>query len=133
MVRTVMAASLLVFTSFGAFGQSAETLTFEAGSVKPAPPPTAGMMRVGMGGGPGSKDPGRINYSNVSLRDLVRQAYGLKDYQISGPDWLNSVRFDVVATLPPNSTKEQFQVMMQNLLAVRFKMTVHREKKDLRS
>lgn len=131
MVRTVMAANLIVITSFGAFGQSAGTPTFEAASIKPAPPPTPGMMLVGMSGGPGSKDPGRINYSNVSLKDLARRAFDLKDYQISGPDWFNSVRFDVVATLPPNSTKEQFQLMLQNLLAERFKMTVHREKKEL--
>src|SRR5262249_53234678 len=40
-------------------------------------------------------------------------------------------RFDITATMPPDTTKEQFHVMLQNLLAERFKITLHREKKEL--
>ena len=48
-----------------------------------------------------------------------------------GPEWLDSLRFDIVATVPDGATKEQFQSMLRNLLATRFKVTVHRESKEL--
>ncbi len=105
----------------------ATPLSFEVASLKPAPPPSGRGMRIMMGG----NDPGRLNYSNVSMRDLVRQAYQLKDYQIAGPEWLDTERYDLVAKLPDGAPKDQAPMMLQTLLAERFKMAVHREKKDL--
>jgi uncharacterized protein (TIGR03435 family) len=56
----------------------------------------------------------------------------VKRSQISGaPNWLDSVRFDIVAKVPEGATKEQAKVMLQNLLAERFKLTLHRETKEL--
>ncbi|MGA3186953.1 MAG: TIGR03435 family protein [Bryobacteraceae bacterium] len=104
---------------------------FEAASVKPAAPPDSGRMMVGMRGGPGSSDPGRINYTNVQLKEVMAAAYDVKVHQISGPDWLDSERFDITATMAPDTTKAQFHVMLQKLLADRFKLTLHHEKKDL--
>ncbi len=72
---------------------------------------------------------GRLTATNVSLRGLIVRAYGVQDYQVEGPDWLRSERFDVAATFPEASSKD-FQAMMQNMLADRFKLTVHREQKD---
>jgi uncharacterized protein (TIGR03435 family) len=132
MQRAILSASLIILTSYAAFGQaSAESTTFEVASVKPAPPPTAGMMRVMMRGGPGSADPGQITYSNVSLKQIMTNAYGVRGYQISGPKWLDSERFDIVAKIPKGATKETFQLMLQNLLAERFKLALHRETKEL--
>src|SRR5437764_10358755 len=92
----IWGVSLIVAAAGAVFGQSADApLSFEVASVKPAAPPTGGKMMVRMGG-----DPGRVDYSNVSLRDIIRQAYGVKDYQISGPDWMSAARFDVIAKLP---------------------------------
>ena len=85
------------------------------------------MMR----GGPGSPDPGQITYSNVSLKQVLTNAYGIKSYQVSGPKWLDSERFDIVAKIAMGATKEQFQMMLQNLLAERFKLAVHHETKEL--
>jgi uncharacterized protein (TIGR03435 family) len=104
---------------------------FDAASVKPAAPPTQGMMRIGMRGGPGSNDPGRINYTNVALKELLTTAYDVKSHQISGPSWLDSERFDITATMPPGTTKAQFHLMLQKLLAERFKLTLHHESKEL--
>jgi uncharacterized protein (TIGR03435 family) len=104
---------------------------FEAASVKPAAPPTNGMMRVGMQGGPGSPDPTRINYMNTSLKDVMTTAYDVKRTQVVGPDWLDSQRFDITATMAPGTTKEQFHLMLQKLLADRFGLTLHREKKEM--
>jgi uncharacterized protein (TIGR03435 family) len=106
-------------------------LEFEVASVKPAAPPTDGRIRIAMAGGPGSPDPGRINFEFVNLRQVLTRAYGVKSYQISGPDWLDSERFNITAKVPAGTTKEQFLVMLQNLVIDRFQMTMHREKKDL--
>ena len=51
--------------------------------------------------------------------------------QISGPDWMPSTRFNVIATMPPGTTKETAALMWQSLLKERFGMTIRREKKDL--
>jgi uncharacterized protein (TIGR03435 family) len=118
-----------------AFGMGLLTLAraqeFEAASVKLAAPPTLGMMRIGTQGGPGTPDPTRINFSNISLKDVVARAYDAKRTQIIGPDWLDSQRFDITATMAPGTTKEQFNVMLQKLLADRFGLTLHRDKKEM--
>jgi uncharacterized protein (TIGR03435 family) len=67
----------------------------------------------------------------MSLKSLLTTAYDVKNYQIEGPAWLDTERFDVNATLPPDTTKEQFRIMLQNLLAERFNLKVHRDTKEL--
>jgi uncharacterized protein (TIGR03435 family) len=120
MIRAITGAGLIVFTQFAAFSQPA----FEVASVKPAPPPTGNNLRVGMGG-----DAGRVTFSNVTLRNVMTRAYSVKDSQITGPDWLSSERYDIVAKLPPDTPRDQIPPMLQTLLADRFKLTLHREKK----
>lgn len=105
-----------------------DRLTFEAASVKPA---KSASGRFTMTGGPGTSDPGRITYTNIMLRRILLSAYEVKNYQISGPEWLDSLRFDITAKVPGGATKEDLQSMLRNLLATRFKMTVHRESKEL--
>jgi uncharacterized protein (TIGR03435 family) len=83
-------------------------------------------MRVQMGG-----DAGRVNYSNVTLMNVMTRAYSVKEHQITGPDWLRTERYDIVATVPPGSPKDQIPLMLQTLLADRFKLTLHRESKVL--
>jgi uncharacterized protein (TIGR03435 family) len=109
-----------------AFGQT----TFEVASIKPAPPLNrdlirAGQMHIGL-----KIDKARLDIGNMSLGDLIRFAYNVKRYQVSGPDWMNELRFDVLATLPEGATPEQAPQMMQALLAERFKLAVHRESKE---
>jgi uncharacterized protein (TIGR03435 family) len=114
-----------------------KTLTFEVASVKPVtPPPANGGGRKGGRGpsGPGTADPERLHYTAIRLKDLVMSAYNVKDYQIVGPPWLESTdettRFVIDAKLPPGTTKEQLRVMLQNLLAERFKLATHRETRE---
>jgi uncharacterized protein (TIGR03435 family) len=130
MQRTFLSASLLVLSCGTAFGQA--SLSFEVASVKPAEPPSnPGMIRVGMRGGPGTPDPGQITYTNVSFKNLLMNAYNVKGYQLTGPKWLDNERFDIVAKVPKGATKEEARVMLQNLLAERFKLSLHRETKEL--
>jgi uncharacterized protein (TIGR03435 family) len=111
----------------GAMAWMAMAQTFEAASVKPAAP----TGRYAMRGGPGSSDPGQITYTKVTLKDLLTKAYGVEEYQIAGPPWLEKDHFDVIAKLPASATKAQLRAMLQDLLATRFHLAEHRETKEL--
>lgn len=88
-------------------------------------------MSVSSRGGPGTDDPGRFTCKNCGVSSLIERAYDIQDYQLSGPEWMQSTRFDVSAKIAPGTTKEQFHVMMQKLLADRFKLTVHHGTKEM--
>src|ERR1035438_7727950 len=123
--RVNVCAGLALLMAGAVFGQTpAAPPAFEVASVKPAPPPTPGSIKVQMGG-----DPGMVDYKNVSLKTVIALAYEMKEFQISGPDWLEAARFDILAKVPANAPKAQIPLMLQNLLAERFKLTVHREQK----
>jgi uncharacterized protein (TIGR03435 family) len=71
---------------------------------------------------------------NTSLSDMLTFAYGLHPRQIAGgPAWLESDRFDLAAKADAEATptEEQWKIMLQNLLADRFKLAFHRNRKDL--
>jgi uncharacterized protein (TIGR03435 family) len=78
---------------------------------------------------------GKMFATNISMRALIERAYGIRDYQISGPEWLKSDRYDIEAeapaSIPKDQLKEQFPLMLQSLLSERFKLTFHREEKVL--
>jgi uncharacterized protein (TIGR03435 family) len=88
-------------------------------------------MRVGVTGGPGSKDPVRWSCENLSLSNLVEEAYDLHAFQLVAPDWMQQARFHIEAKLPVNATKEQFREMLRSLLAERFGLKVHADKKEM--
>ena len=119
------ATTMLLLAGSAAFAQSP---TFDVASIKPTAPQEMGRIMVRMGG-----DPGRIDWVNVSLRDVIRTAYGVKDYQVSGPDWMTSARFDIQAKYPPDTPIETRNLMLQALLAERFSLKVHKESKDVQT
>jgi uncharacterized protein (TIGR03435 family) len=96
--------------------------TFEVASVKP----NKARVRQSM-----TMNPGGIAYTSVSLIDGLQAAYGVKRYQIAGPDWLGSERYDINARTGGAATNEQIRAMLQTLIADRFKLSLHREKKEL--
>jgi uncharacterized protein (TIGR03435 family) len=129
-------AGLLVFGFAPPLTISAQTpsaqLTFEAASVRPSAPvpPTGGVYFGPARGGPGTPDPGQITWSYATMKAMLLTAYDAKNYQISGPAWLDSERYDVIAKVPAGATTEQVRVMWQNLLDERFGLTVHHESKE---
>jgi uncharacterized protein (TIGR03435 family) len=129
MVRTFLALSL----GCGLMqGQSATKLEFDVASIKPSPPPAPGMgIVVGCRGGPGTNDPALYTCQNISLSNLVTMAYRVAYYQLSAPDWAGMARFDLRAKVPEGATKEQLALMMQSLLADRFKLAVHSESREI--
>jgi uncharacterized protein (TIGR03435 family) len=110
---------------------TATAQSFEVASIRPSAPPGNGRFNIGMRGGPGTRDPGRFICDLCNLSMLVTAAFDIKSFQLTGPSSLNTERFDVAATIADGATKEQFRMMLQNLLAERFKMTVHHEKKEM--
>ncbi|HVO96575.1 MAG TPA: TIGR03435 family protein [Bryobacteraceae bacterium] len=77
---------------------------------------------------------GILTTTDTSLSDLIKFAYDLHPRQITGgPSWAESEKFDITAKadLPGIPNGRQLKMMMQKLLADRFQLTFHREKKDL--
>ncbi len=65
----------------------------------------------------------------ASLRGLIEVAYDVRELQVSGPAWLDSNAFQIVAGASSDTTNEQVRLMCQSLLAERFGMEFHREKR----
>jgi uncharacterized protein (TIGR03435 family) len=72
-----------------------------------------------------SGDPVRIRFVNYPLKDLIRDAYSMRDYQVRAPSWMTRDRFDLVATKPAGTSAARERSMLQSLLAERFHLTVH--------
>lgn len=89
----------------------------------------AEAMRVR--GGPGTNTPTRIQYRGVTLKMLLSRAWGVGLNQITGPSWLSSDQYDIVANVPPSSTKEDLAWMLQDLLVSRFRLESHIDQKIL--
>jgi uncharacterized protein (TIGR03435 family) len=119
-------------------------LNFEAASVKPATVPDGvnvdgekmtahrgtDFQRLRSTGGPGTDDPGRIHYPLVSLAGLLHRAYD-SYFEIKTPGWMDTAVVQVDATMPPDTTKEQFKEMLRNLIVERFKLKYHTEAKEI--
>lgn len=68
---------------------------------------------------------GQFAANNISIIQLLQFAYRVDDSAISGmPSWFRSDRFDVVAKGSPNTSDPELRTMMQNLLALEFKLSV---------
>ena len=75
---------------------------------------------------------GSLRAENVPLRFLIRAAYRIRDFEITGgPSWVNTDRYDVAAKAQEGAPQDQLPLMLQALLAQRFKMTLRRETKEL--
>ncbi len=74
-------------------------------------------------------DPQRLDFKCVTLAMLIGYAFRIPPGRVTGPGWMmgpGSPRFDVAATIPQGMSKDQIPEMLQNLLADRFTLTVHR-------
>jgi uncharacterized protein (TIGR03435 family) len=72
----------------------------------------------------------QARFSFLSLKDYLGMAYRVKNHQIIGPDWLASERFDIAAKLPEGGSEEQVPEMLRALLAERFQLKAHVEKRE---
>ncbi|HEY1342108.1 MAG TPA: TIGR03435 family protein [Bryobacteraceae bacterium] len=124
MRRAITAASVLALTVYGLQGQPVQPPAFEVVSIKISQEPEGSA-------GWNSSPAGSLRMRNQSLRSLIRIAYGVKESQISGgPKWLGSTRFHVDAKAPAPANDSQLLLMLQGLLADRFRLTLHRETRN---
>jgi uncharacterized protein (TIGR03435 family) len=112
---------------------------FEVASVRPSVPlPLAagGGRSGGASAGPrfrtGTTVQGdRVEFAGATLTRLISFAFGILEDRIVGPDWMRSQTFDIEAKLPQGTSGNQVPMMLQTLLADRFKLVVHRGSKEL--
>src|ERR1700692_4794795 len=107
----------------GAAWRQVSCPSFEVASIKRSDP-TADVGQM-------IRDPRIVALAHASVQNLLAQAYRIKNFQISGPSWLDSERFDIVAMLPDGATQNQLPAMLQTLLRERFKLAFHLEHKTL--
>jgi uncharacterized protein (TIGR03435 family) len=136
--RVISAIGIVAVVSGIADVLAAQTPTspaFEVASVKPN---TSGDGRIMTQVQPG----GRYVATNITVRLLIRNAYQLQDFQISGgPSWLGADHFDIAAkaggdvsnpfSTQPGSGPTPLQLMLRALLAERFKLVVRNESREL--
>ena len=135
MMRAFAHISFVVLLS-GAFGQSTPTKpafqiadvhvsaharNVACGSIDCGPNMQGGVLRAG-----------RYELRQATMLDLIKTAYGVDpDTVVGGPSWLESDRFDVTAKAPPATSAETVNLMLQELLADRFKLVVHKDMKPM--
>ena len=109
--------------------------TFEVASVRKSPEPDMQKMMMGLSQGRrpdwSRVDGSRATYNYMSLKQLIAYAYKLRIYEVSGPEWMLTDRFDIAAKLPDGTAKDDVSEMMRALLEERFKLTTHKETKDV--
>lgn len=111
---------ILIFTIAPAFAQSFEVASIHPSTLVP------GQVTAGI-----RIDGAQVNGVLLSLRDYIRWAYDVKDYQIIAPDWLAGANFDINAKLASKATDKQIAAMIGDLLKERFQMKFHRETREL--
>jgi uncharacterized protein (TIGR03435 family) len=128
MARAIATLSIVALLSGAAFGQSAEsTPKFDLADVHVSPKSNTTYMSGGVLRG------GRYEIRRATMVDLIRTAWSLdnSDKIQGGPNWLDLDRFDVIAKAPPSTTQEGAKLMLQALLADRFKLVVHTDSKPM--
>ena len=105
-----------------AFAQNA---AFEVADVKPN---QSGEVRMAIDIQPG----GRVTMRNVPMKVLIVFAYRLRPEAVaSGPSWIDTERYDIIAKAPETSKPDDVRVMMRTLLADQFKLAVHAEQRPM--
>jgi len=138
MIRAIAQVSLVAFLSGVAAGQSPEATPtdtspkdtlpkFDIADVHVSPKSTIAYMSGGV------LRAGRYEIRRATMLDLIRIAYGVDDNSKiqGGPSWLELDRFDVIARAPASATQETANLMLQALLAERFKLAVHMDNKPM--
>jgi uncharacterized protein (TIGR03435 family) len=87
----------------------------------PPPPPPPPAVRP---------SPTGLSVLGANLKYCLQWAYNLKSWQISGPDWISTERYEIVAKTAEPVEVDQLKLLLRALLTERFRMTVRLEKKE---
>lgn len=123
--RTIAYAAVLILCSAIA-PPKAVAQEFDVASVK--------ANKSGLFASSSERSGGQLTLRNAPLRECIEIAYGIPDkhYALSGPAWLDSDRYDIAAKAPAATSREQLLLMLRKLLADRFSLKLHREKRRFR-
>jgi len=121
-IRWAIPAAL---ATVAAFGQTPTAPQFEVASIRPSPQAAIGQVTLGL-----RIDGAQVSMRQFALKDELAVAFNLKQYQVSGPDWLATEKFDIVAKLPDGAPRDQVRAMLQALMVDRFQMKTHHETRD---
>jgi uncharacterized protein (TIGR03435 family) len=104
---------------------AATTSSFEVADVHVSADQSVPFMDIGFVGS-------RYEIRHASMMDLITTAYEVDSELVSGgPAWLEKQRFDIIAKVSPRVPEAERRQMLQALLADRFKLTLHQEKRPL--
>src|ERR1700743_2979374 len=105
-------AALLYFFAMAATAQTPKTPAFDIADVHPSPHSTVYFMQGGTMRG------GRFEIHKATLVDLISTAYGVQaEFVLSGPSWIETDHFDIIAKAPRETTQDDAMNMLQTLLA----------------
>ncbi len=115
--------------------KSTPKLAFDVATIKPSPPLDREKLAADLQAG---KMPhlgprvtaSRAEYIYMPLNELIALAYNMRNYQVTGPDWTHTERFDIAATMPEGATRDDAPAMLRALLEDRFKLQAHKETQE---
>ena len=131
-MKTGVVSALLLASTVALSGQQPSPVRFDVVSIKPSPASAPNRLpRI---------SPGRVEIFNTTLKALIRMAYSRFAFDtreiIGGPSWVDSERFDIVATMerPPQTDATGMPTelvgMLRALLEDRFRVKTHYERRD---
>lgn len=75
-------------------------------------------------------EPGMVRYTNITLKDCIRAAYRVRDFQVEGPAWIGDARFEIVGKFPVETPADRIADMLQVLLEERFHLVLRQGTKE---
>ena len=126
MVRRLLVSAALA-ASLRAHAPQPVEREFETASIKPYKPQGSHAELCNS-----HSDPVTLGLTRCTLRQLVVQAYSLKDYQLAprGPAWMETDPYAIQARTAQPTTRPEKMRMLQNLLAARFQLKLRWETHD---
>jgi len=120
-----MILAMILMAGGLAIAQTEPGPRFEVASIKPAAPDARGVFIRNMPGG-------RLNITNMTLKDMIVFAWHVQPFQISGgASWIDSARFDISAKPETPPKDGELPLMLRALLKDRFQLELHEETKEL--
>ena len=114
---------------------SPKKLSFDVATIKPSPPLDRQKLAADVQAGKMPRfgphvSASRAEYIYMPLAHLIALAYNMRNYQVTGPDWISSERFDIAATMPEGASRDDAPAMLRALLQDRFKLAAHKETQE---
>jgi uncharacterized protein (TIGR03435 family) len=116
---------------FAALSCFAQMPAFDVASVRPSPNAANGLNQLNDGREPIHTSPGSLTIRGASLRICIQWAYDIPPFQIEGPAWLKDTGFDIVAKAAEPVDDDHMRLMLRTLLAARFGLKAHSERKEM--